>query len=146
VNPSRLARKLNEVKSEQIYRKPAYTAEDNGDDDEEDSGSDENSEIKSKPGQSLSLMNRAKSRTIHIAAKGRSKRPSEKKPKPVVISLLTDDEDEDLEVPAAATPGQRNHPSSQKYVPVDNSKFTAYAQTHRFLNNGKNRKRIAVRW
>jgi hypothetical protein len=114
-------------------------------------------------------MNRVESRTIQTVTKGRYKTPSKEKPKQVVISLLTDAEHEDLEFPVAATPKQvvislltddededlefpvaatlslRSHPPSQKYVPVDNSNFAAYAHTHRFLNNDKNRKRIAVR-
>jgi DNA (cytosine-5)-methyltransferase 1 len=145
MNLSTLAGKLKEVKKTRIYRGPAYTIDDNDDDDDLDSDSEANGEIKFELVQSSSLINRVKSRTIQTAAKGRCKTPSKEILKPIVISLLTDDEDLELDRSVGAVSGQRSYPSSQKYVPVDNSNFRAYEQTHRFLNNGEKRKRIAVR-
>jgi hypothetical protein len=137
-----LARKLNDVKTNQIFRKVEHIAGDGND----DADSDDDSEIipvESTPVQSLAPTNRVKARMIQTIAKGRCRTPSKSKPKKVVISLLTDDEEEDLT--AAGPSSRRSLPSSMKYVPVDNSNFTAYAQTHQFTNNEKNRKRVTMR-
>ncbi len=141
-NPAMLARKLNDVKTNQIFRKVEHIAGDGND----DADSDDDSEIipvESTPVQSLAPTNRVKARMIQTITKGRCRTPSKSKPKKVVISLLTDDEDEDLT--AAGPSSRRSLPSSMKYVPVDNSNFTAYAQTHQFANNEKNRKRVTMR-
>jgi DNA (cytosine-5)-methyltransferase 1 len=143
VNPSTLARKLNDVKKDRISRKPEYFA---GDDD--DGNSDEGSEIAlvaPPPIQSPDKMQRVNSRTIQTAETGASRTPSKAEREQVVISLLTDDEDEDLGATTAGQAGRQSLPASKKYVPVDNGNFAAYAQTSRFMNDEKNRKRVTVR-
>jgi DNA (cytosine-5)-methyltransferase 1 len=140
VSPSTLVEKLDSIRRDQIRQKRANLRDDNEDGD---------STVEVIPGpssaiQSSSLMNSARSRPTQTAGSGRSKVPSKEKPKvQVVISLLTDDEDED---PDAAGPLSRPSLSSSKnYVPADNSNLMAYAQTSRLMNHGKTKKRVLVR-
>jgi DNA (cytosine-5)-methyltransferase 1 len=141
VNASTLAEKLEDVRRDRIRRKPVNFS----DDDEDGDSAVEVVPVPSSAVQSSNLMNRARSRTIQTASSGRPKLPSKKKPKvQVVISLLTDDEDEDLG-DAAGPSGRPSLSSSRNYVPVDNSDLTAYAQTNRFMNHGKIRKRVSVK-
>ncbi|KAE9369421.1 hypothetical protein N431DRAFT_469332 [Stipitochalara longipes BDJ] len=137
LNPSTLAKKLNDVRREQIRQKPNRF----GNDDDEDSDVEIISR-KSSAVQASNPTSRVRLGVIKASGSGTSKTPSNEKPKvQVVISLLSDDED------LAAKAGPSDGPSlpSSKYVPIDNNNITAYAQTNRFMNHGKDRKRVAAK-
>lgn len=160
LHPSTLATKLTEVKQGQTCRNPSGFSFDS----DCGSESDEDNEVMLIEGPGL--MNRVKSRTIQTPSMGRCKTPSKAKTRPqaavssyrslaipkekaqatIVISLLTDDEDESLDATEARPLDHRSCPPPPKqYVPVDNSNFMAYAQTHQSMNNKKNRKLVAVK-
>jgi DNA (cytosine-5)-methyltransferase 1 len=142
VNPTTLANKLKDIERDQDHRE-AVDFSDNGEDGEFDV------EVVGGPSstaQSSSVMDRNRSRTAPQASRGKSKAPRKGKPKkPVLISLLSEDEDEDELLGATAGPPSRPLLSSSSYVPVDNSNLIAYAQTNRVLHQGKDRKRVVVR-
>lgn len=139
LNASKLAKKLSDVKRNQIRRKPEQFGHNDGEDSDLDLVPAPSSAVKSS-----SLVNSVKPRAYQTASNGNLK-PSlrEKYKEQIVISLLTDDEEDDLG--AAAGPSEQpSLPSASRYVPVDNSNLLAYAQTNRFMNRGKNRERAAV--
>jgi len=134
LNPSVLTKKLNNVRRDQMRREPNRF----GSDDEEDSDI-EIMHCRSLTIQASSLTSRVKSRATEPAGNGTSKTKGQ-----VVISLLSDDEDEGLQTTARPSHGS-TLPSTTRYVPIDNSKLAAYAQTHRFMNRGKDRNRVTAR-
>jgi DNA (cytosine-5)-methyltransferase 1 len=143
LNASTLVKKLDDVRRDQSRRRPEPLS---NDDDDEDS----DKEIAAGPSYSAqpsSLKSSVKSRANQTANSSSSKTPSKENAKDrVVISLVTEDEDEDEDLgTTAGLLGRAGVPSASKYVPVDNGNLLAYAQTNRFMNHGKNRKRVTVR-
>jgi DNA (cytosine-5)-methyltransferase 1 len=145
LNASTLVKKLDDVRRDQSRRRPEPLS---NDDDDEDS----DKEIAAAPSYSAqpsSLKSSVKSRANQTANSSSSKTPSKENAKDrVVISLVTEDEHEDEDEDLGTTAGllgRAGVPSASKYVPVDNGNLLAYAQTNRFMNHGKNRKRVTVR-
>jgi DNA (cytosine-5)-methyltransferase 1 len=146
LNASTLVKKLDDIRRDQSRRRPEPLS---NDDDDEDS----DKEIAAGPSSSAqpsSLKSSFKSRANQTANSSSSKTPTKENAKGQVISLVTDDEDEDEDEDedlgtTAGLLGRAGVPSPSKYVPVDNSNLLAYGQTNRFMNHGKNRKRVTVR-
>ena len=140
LNPSALAKKLNDVRRDQIRRERNSFVSDE----------EEDSDVKLLPHKALAvqappLTGKVRPDTSKTARSGNSNTGSNKKPdSQVVISLLSDDEDDDL-MAVAAPSEESTLPFPRRYVPMDNSNLAAYAQTNRFMTHGKDRKRIATR-
>ena len=146
LNASHLVEKLREIKRERFLQKPDYFA---ADDDEEDAYQDANEHVEAVGDEQVEIsisqssfpspgqLNRFNARTISTPKRGRCKTLSKDKAK-VIIDLISDDEDEVTALPnhKAALPSLEKY----KYVPVDNSKFMAYAQTSRVMHGDRNRK------
>jgi len=140
LNPSALAKKLNDVRMDQTRRERDRFGADQ----------QEDSDVEIIPRKSLavrapSLTSRVRPEMTKTSGSGNSKTLSNRKSKgQVVISLLSDDEDEDVR--ATVVPSDESTlPFPTRYVPIDNSSLAAYAQTNRFMNHGKDRKRVAAR-